>query len=116
MLKIYQTLSKSLKRTIRLVAAFFPSALPQSDLDLDAWLGTTLALAELPNNDSFRRALCSHIMHLGSTVGYKQRLYFVLAIRKDVANQTAFNEIDAVNQREKAARLETQVTPQSSKV
>lgn len=101
MKKLVTKLGLALKRIRMVVAAFIPTPLPQNGLELESWLQSILEIAGLPNNDSFQQAVCTHLMHLGTTTAYKPKLFFILAIRKAVANQVAYERIDQIRQQSK---------------
>lgn len=93
-----------IKRVVRFAAALVPTALPQSDAAYEAWADDVLDLARLPSNDSFKQALGTQVLHLGPTTAYKAKFYFILGLKAAVSKQTAYNAVDTVRQKEKAAR------------
>lgn len=90
-----------LKRLGKIVMALFPSALPQSDAGFANWAAEVLDIAGLPVNDSFVSALGTQILHLKPTVAYKAKVYFILSLKKSIANQCAFNFIESARKAER---------------
>jgi len=107
-------MKKQVKRALKVLASLVPTALPQTDATYEAWAEDVLDLAGLPSNDSFKQALGTQVLHLGPTTAYKAKFYFILGLKAAVSKQTAYNSVDAVRQKEKAAR--EQVITASEKV
>ena len=89
--------------------SYFPSRLPQTDKQLDAFIRSILALGGFPDNDSLRQALASQIMNLGHLTSFKSRLkfrkrHFIRGIEQAILNQTAYNLIADIRERAKAAK------------
>lgn len=93
-----------MKRILRLVLSALPSTLPAKDDEFDVWADDILDMCGLPlDNDSLKQALATQVMHLPATLFLKPKLYFVLSIKKAIANQVAYNKIDEIRKRAKAA-------------
>lgn len=93
-----------LKRLGQQIASLVPTPLPQSDAAFVVWAETILDLAGLPVNDSFMSAIGTAVLHLGPTTAYKPKLYFVLNLKKAVANQSAFNFLEAAREADRNAK------------
>jgi hypothetical protein len=50
---------------------------------------------------SYKQALASMIMHLGTTKFYAPKRFFALSIKKAMANQTAYEVIQQIREAEK---------------
>lgn len=96
-------MSKS-KKLWLLLRSLLPSKLPESAPEFSAWSDSILELGDLPKNDSFQGAIATMVLHLGPTVGWKAKYFFLVALRKSMANQLAFGVLESIKAREKAAR------------
>lgn len=93
-------MKNKVKRVLRLLYSYIPTNLPQSGLAMDAFILDVLDLAQLPDNSSFRTAIATQIMHLSPESAKSTKRSFIVALRKAVSNQLAYEVI----QREKATR------------
>ncbi len=100
---------KRLKRLYRVLRSFLPSQLPQSGSAMDAFIQEVLELAEVPDNSSFRVAVCTQLMHVSPDRDSKSKRAFVIALRKAISNQLAYQVI----QQEKARKDEQSVQDES---
>lgn len=101
------------KKVLRFIRAFFPSAVPIGMTDFDSWAYDIIDLYNLPNNDSVRFALATMIMHSGPTAAYKSKFYFNLMIKASMAKQIAsakFQEIKTKQQEEIAKQKAAEAT------
>ncbi len=67
---------------------------------MDAFIADVLDLAQVPDNSSFRAAIATQVMHIGPTSDSMPKRSFIVALRKAISNQLAYEVI----QREKANR------------
>lgn len=95
-----------LKRLGRYALCAVPTSLPQSDSEFVTWAEDILDLAHLPVNDSFVSSIGTAVLHLGPTVAFKPKLYFILYLRKAVASQSAFNFLEAAREADRRAKQE----------
>lgn len=99
-----------IKIILKKIRAFFPSALPTTMDELNAYTEEVLEVWGISTQDSYRHAIATMIMHLGPTTAYKSKIYFVLSVKKAMANQLAHAKIKELNEaqqkREAAAKLE----------
>lgn len=95
---------KRIRACIRIALSYLPSSLPQSGQAMDIFIADVLELASLPDNSSFRTAIATQIMHIGPDSAKATKRSFIVALRKAVANQLAYEVI----QREKASREPTE--------
>ena len=65
------------------------------------WTDSIITLAGFPVNPSFRQATLTMILHLGPTIAYKSKFYFVLSLRKAAANQIAYELVQSIRNEEK---------------
>lgn len=97
-------MKQKVKCIVKTVASHIPTNLPQNEAAFQVWMSEVLELASLPENDSFANALATQVLHLGPTVSAKPKAYFVSGLKGAVARQCAYNVIEDIRQREKAAR------------
>jgi hypothetical protein len=91
-----------IKKAFQVLRCLFPSKLPIGAAQFDTWaksIFTTYNLEDKPGN---RHALASLIMHLGPVTAYKPKKYFSHAIMKSLANEIAFETIQALRKDEEA--------------
>lgn len=92
-------------RAIRRIFAYFPSKLPLTDAQFEAWYADIAYLYDLPqNNDSVRFALGTIIMHLGPLAFYTPKRDLGLTLLKGAAQQQAYNIMSDVKARQEAAK------------
>jgi len=84
-------LKDKIMNTLSVLRAFLPSKLPITLADHDTWAISILKTAKLPDNDSFRHALATMVMHLGPTTVWKAKMFFILSLQKAIANEIAYN-------------------------
>lgn len=97
-------LKARLLRIATLLLSYLPTALPENEPAHLAWSDSILELAGYPGNDSVRSAVASMVLHLdaGRTRASKQS--FVAQIKRSIANQAAYNIMNDIKEKEKAAR------------
>ena len=95
---------KKLKSVIRVIRSYLPSRLPQTGMAMEAWVVDVLALAKVPDNDSFRQAIASELMNLDGLINKKAKQYFVKVIQKRIVNQLAYQIIEGIREKEKQQR------------
>lgn len=93
---------------LRILLSYIPTPLPQSGQAMDLFIADILQLAKLPDNSSFRTAIATQIMHIGPTSARACKQSFIVALKKAIANQLAYEVI----QREKASREQPVSEPQ----
>jgi hypothetical protein len=98
----------------RLIWALVPSKLPVGLNALDAFSTETLAVYDIPTLPSYYHAIASMIMHLGPQQVKVKRSFIAASIRKAMANQVAFEQIQKLKEEQKAkedaAKLATEQT------
>ncbi len=82
--------------------ALFPSKLPTNSQQFKQWSNDIFKIYDLENRPNNSHALASLIMHLGPTTMHKSKKYFSLAIMKSMANEAAFETIQALRKEEEA--------------
>jgi hypothetical protein len=88
-----------------------PSPLPVGVTEFHAWADKVIEAAGAPNNDSVKFALATMILHAGPQDAEKPLSYFILSLKKSMANQVAagiMQELKAKQQAEEAARIEAE--------
>lgn len=78
------------KKVIQTIKAFVPRRLPETPAAHWAWATAIIEIGSLPDNDSFRHAIATQVLHLPPNVMRKSQMYFVSTLRRSIANQTAF--------------------------
>lgn len=94
-------MKQQFKKVYRIAKTFIPELLPQSPAQFDTWATEILSVANLPDNDSFRHALASQLMHLGDRVTHAPKRYFIKLLFKAITNQTAFQIMQELKERAK---------------
>lgn len=85
---------------------FFPQALPRGGADFEAFANSIFELYDIPNNETYVNAIATMVLHLSPTTSHKSKYFFVRSVRKAMANQVAFDVIDAIRQKAKQAEVE----------
>jgi hypothetical protein len=80
-----------------------PSRLPQGASEFNEFTESLFRDYNLPSNNSFKHAVATSIMQLGQTIDSRPRRYFVAVIRKAMANQVAYAQIELIRKEEKEA-------------
>lgn len=94
-----------LQKILGLLMLLVPRQLPQTDRAFEALVARVTAAAGVPLNDGLINAIGAQLMQLGAQTAFITDMYFYLSIKRAVASQTAYNAIEAVRARDKAARL-----------
>jgi hypothetical protein len=102
----------NIKRLLKQIRAFFPSALPNGLGTFNAWAESFSEIYVLPtqDQDSIKYALATMILHLGDKIAYRPKHTFYLMLKAAAAKQVAgaaFQEIKARQQ--EAAKLAAEV-------
>lgn len=85
-----------------LLLSLLPSLLPTTPEQLEKFSVDIIALGGWPDNESFRHAVASMIMHLGPETMFKSKFFFYVSLRKSISNQTAYAAMEALKQQRKA--------------
>lgn len=80
---------KTISKLIKLIRSLFPSRLPVGLQEFNAWAEEIISLAKAPDNDSVRFALAAMIVNSDVTKAYQPKMFFILQLRKGMANQVA---------------------------
>lgn len=94
------------KRWISWVRSFLPSKLPTGMTDLELFIDSILTTYQLPENDTFRGAVCTMILHLAPDSTWKPKRHFAKAILKSMANQVAYEQMQRYKEKAKEPKLE----------
>ena len=95
---------KKAKTVFQKVKDFFPTRLPIGMTEFKTWSDTLVSTYNFPDNDSIRFSLASMILHLGSTSAYKANRFFVLSMKKAMANQIAAAVMQELKTRQEEQR------------
>lgn len=102
-----------IKFLLRQIRARFKSNLPRNEVEHAAWAGDILELAGLPDNDSFRHALASMVLHLNAGVIRVPKYHFIKELVRSIANQAAYNIMMDLKNKEKAEREKEAAEPKT---
>lgn len=95
-------------KLIKQLRGYFPVELPVGMTALDNFMTEIFETYDLPDMPSYRHAVASMIMHLGPQTHTCAPMHFVKTIKKAMANQVAYEKIQAIKEEEKKAKeLET---------
>lgn len=77
-------------------------ALPQGLTEFNAWADAIIEAAGAPNNDSVRFTLAGIILHAPEDAAYKPKSYFIIRLKKLMANQVASFVMHELKEKQKA--------------
>jgi hypothetical protein len=77
-----------------------------------AWTSSIIALSGMPDNDSMRQAVATIILHHNNDSDCVSMRSVVAKLRKQAANQTAFQIIEQIREANKAAKATTDAPTQ----
>lgn len=86
------------------VKHLWPEKLPITGDEMNVLIKDVIFAEGIPDNPTYHHAIATALMHLGPVTHRKARRFFSKSIRRSIANQVAFNIIDAL--RKEAAALE----------
>lgn len=92
---------QTLLRVLEQVKARLPESLPQTETAVKTFAGSVCRIGGFPENDSFLHAVATQIMHQDSQATSVRKITFVNALRRSIANQSAYNIISEVKERQK---------------
>lgn len=93
-----------LTKVMRLIASHFPSKLPTGGCEFDKFFSSICQLYDFPEENSYKQAVCTMIMHLNPLCTRKAKYYFVRSIRKSQANQVAYHKLQEIKDSEKVSK------------
>jgi len=99
------TLLKKVTKPVRLLLAFFPSALPVGMSHFHVWADDIIELYGLEKhaaNDSLKFSLATMIMHSGPTDAFKSKFSFLLKLKSAMAKQIAGAHFTEIKLKQKA--------------
>lgn len=110
-----------IRRFLNKLVGFIPGPLPVGMSEFDKFVDSLMSTYALPttNRDSICFTVATAIMHLGPTVAYKPKMYFVLMIKAGAAKQVgnaAFFRIKEKQMAEQAAAKQVEAATQLSVV
>lgn len=94
-----------MEQLINYLRGFFPEKLPIGMHEFDIFCEDLFATYCIPENDTYRRAVATMIMHLGPTTHKKAKYFFAKSIKKAQANEVAYQIIQDINDKEKQVKL-----------
>lgn len=78
---------------VKMLRALFATKLPETPAEHESWASEIIKLGKFPDNDSFRHALATQILHLPPNILKQSKMWFVKNLKRSIANQTAFQVI-----------------------
>jgi len=95
-----------LRAILQWLKSYIPERLPQSGAAMEAWLVQVMALAGVPDADSYRQAIATSIMQLPELGNRRSKQFFIRVIQKRISAQLAYNIIDGIREKEKQQRVQ----------
>ncbi|MBK8455593.1 MAG: hypothetical protein IPL34_20145 [Thiofilum sp.] len=92
-------------KTARKLLDLFPVKLPTGATAFSAFCSRILSTHGLPDMPSYHHAIASMVMNLSPQTDRKAPYFFVKAVRKAMANQTAYDAIQKIREEEKQKEL-----------
>ena len=99
---------------LKQLSGYLPTDLPVGMTDLENFSTDIFKTYDIPDKRSYRHAVATMIMHLGPQTNKVPKMYFVKSIRKAMANQIAFEKIQAIKEEEKAELEAAKVVAQDA--
>jgi len=89
---------------INYLLSFFPSRLPVTQAEFDAWLDSVMALRPegIPDNRAIRFAAASMMLHVEQGKSWLSKRYFVRKLHRAGANEIAYAFMEKCKADEKA--------------
>lgn len=84
------------------VKHLWPEKLPITREEIDVLIKDVICAEDIPNDPTYHHAIASSIMHLGPVTTRKARRFFSKSVRRSIANQVAFEKIEALRKEAKA--------------
>jgi hypothetical protein len=100
-----------LKKFLSFLLSFFPTTLPTGMAEFTAFCDSIIWTYDLPDLVSYRHAIASMVMHLGPTTISKPKRYFAISVKKAMANQIAYENIQLFKEKKEATTTESHVEP-----
>jgi len=92
---------KKLKLLLLKLLTHLPSKLPLGMQDFDQFVESIISIYGFPDDDTYRGAIATMIMHLDPLVTYKRKSWFAASIRKSMANQIAYAKLQQYKETKK---------------
>lgn len=92
----------------------WPEKLPTTGNEMNALINDVIFAEGVPNDPTYHHAIATALMHLGPITHRKARRFFAKSVRKSIANQVAFEKIQALREEAKALeeKIKLEATPQ----
>lgn len=90
-------------RFIKKILAFIPTPLPVGLTAFDAWVTDLLDLYQFPDLPSYRQAIATMVLHLGSLTSSKSRHFFARTIKASMSKQVAYEALQQSRAKAEAA-------------
>ena len=87
-------------RALKKLAARIPTQIPYTKDEFEQWVQSIFEIHGLEDKPSSRLAIAQRLMHLGPTESHKSKNYFAKIIQRSLANEAAYETIQALKQQE----------------
>lgn len=84
------------------VKHLWPEKLPVTREEIDVLIKDVIFSENVPDDPTYHHAIAAALMHLGPVTHRKARRFFSKSVRKSIANQVAFEKIQALRDEAKA--------------
>jgi hypothetical protein len=92
---------QQIKLKLQRLFGFVPVKLPVGLAEFNKFYEHLISVYNLPDLPSYRQAVATMIMHLPPTISKKAPVFFAASIKKAMANQVAYDVIQAIRESEK---------------
>lgn len=107
---------KSTRKMLAKIRHLFPSILPTTRDEIDAFIADILTTHDLPDDKSYHHAVAGAIMHLGPVTASKSKRWFARSVRKSIANQVAYQKIKSLQDDERKAMEQEFISKEATQV
>jgi len=97
-------MSQKLRKMLLTAKSFIPERLPQSESAVLSFIDEVCELGALPNNNSFKQAIATALMHVGQDSTHVTKRSLLNSLRRQILNQASYNILQIIKDEEKAAK------------
>lgn len=105
---------QKIKLFLKRALAHLPSKLPLGMQDFDDFVESIIVLYNFPDDNTYRGAIATMIMHLDPLVTRKPKAWFAASIRKSMSNQIAYAKLQQYKNEKKPDIESVEVTIDAS--
>lgn len=92
---------------LAIVNSYIPKRMPQSPAALEDFVSQVLYAGGFPDNDSFRVAIYTQVLHTSADSSFLNQRKFINSVRRSVTNQLSYNLMMIHKGKEKANEQST---------